>query len=178
MLALFAELTSWGIGTGSGTAMQPDLITALHDTLTGNYSYKVPRSGPIYCVIHPYSFRSLNATFGFALQGAGKLQAVPEALQTQAIQRGYMGRVSNVEIFLNGNIPLSGGAARGAVYHRDSLIYLTEGQMRVEPINKPEVAGGAIRTIIEKRYGVATVRERWGGYLNVAAARQTASAIS
>ena len=177
VLALFSELTTWGLGAGTGTTMQPDLVTALWDTLTGNQSYKIPRSGPVVCIIHPYSFRSINATFGYILQGDGKMAAVPEALQTQAIQRGYMGRISNVELYTNGNIPIAGNAGRGAVYHRDSLIYLTEGQMRVEPVNKPEVAGGAIRTIIEKRYGVATVREQWGGYLHVNAQRQTASLI-
>lgn len=121
LVSNFASLTA-GTTDGTGTNMAWANFFSALTKLRAAYAPL-----PYVCVMHPYQWFAL----GTAIAPGVTVTNAP-MLQDQFVQNFFVGNVSGVDIYLDGNIT-SGTACKAAMFSRNAIALDTRRAPRIEP---------------------------------------------
>ena len=143
LVVLDGATTSLG---GAGTTATAGLIAAAGSRIQGNATE--PGLPPIRAVLHPFQIKDfydeLVAPLGtYSLDGES----------ARVFREGFMGRISGVEIFEDGNIAIDSlDDAKGGVFAREAIV-LVQGRMpRAVNVRNEKLGGGATEMYLYDEY--------------------------
>lgn len=112
LLALIDTLTSLGVGD--------EALTLAYYSAVATRLKAVPAPLPINCVVHPYQAHPLKIA-----QAVSGTYPIPQAgLTVDVIKQWHVGTWASVPCFEAGNMTITSGTAKGAMFSRSCLGYL------------------------------------------------------
>jgi len=144
LCGLFSSLTAGTTGAGTATDLTWSALFAAHTLLVAK---KAP--GPFNCVLHPYQYHCLGTV---VLPGVTVTNA--QYIADEVARRYYVASFSNVDIFLDANIPLTGDYAYGAMFSRNAIALDWRRAPRIEPERDASRRGFELNLSAIFAYGV------------------------
>ena len=136
------------LGSASA-ALSYDNIRKAGDYLMGNPDE--PTSGALFCVAHRWQITQIdNAVAGNA--GDANYGELSTGLSARTFRNKFMGKVSDVMLYEDDHIDVSGNSAFASVFARESLVCVRSDIMKSETQRLPTYGEGAELIIMRDKY--------------------------
>ena len=136
------------LGT-NGAAFDYNRIRAASDVMTGNDDE--PVTGQINCVAHRYQITDIDSSL-VSNVGDANFGQVSSGLTAMTFRNGFRGKVSDVMVYEDNHIDVSGNAARASVFAKESLVLVNEDIMTRDTEPRPRHGEGADLVILRDKY--------------------------
>ena len=142
-MVLDGATTSLG---GAGTTTTSGLVAAAGSRILGNTTE--PATPPIRAVLHPFQVKDfwdeiVSPVGTYSLDGES----------ARVFREGFMGRISGVEIFEDGNISIdSASDAKGGVFAQMGIVLVQGRNPRAVVVRNEKLGGGATEMYVYDEY--------------------------
>ena len=133
----------------NGSAFDYNKIRAAANIMNGNTDE--PVTGQISCVAHAYQITDIDSSLVSNIGGANYGE-VTSGLTAQVFRNGFRGKVSDVMVYEDNHIPISGNAAKAFVFAKESLVLVNEDIMTRDTEARPRHGEGADLVILRDKY--------------------------
>lgn len=167
-LIAFEAASTDVLGT-NGSSFDYNLLRAASDRMTGNQDE--PVSGPMYCVAHRYQITDIDDALvpdAGGVNNANRPAAFGEistGLTAQVFRSKFRGKISDVMVYEDDHIDVSGNNAMAAVFARESIVRIDDEIMTSEMVREADYGEGAMRMILRDKYGFGLRRPDLWTYL-------------
>ena len=132
-------------GSGS-TTLSFGHIAAAVTRISGNATE--PGKPPFICVLHGYQIKDI---YDELVAGIGTYN-IPEGMSARALQDGFRGRVSQAQIFEDGNISIASNQAKGGVFAKEAIVLVQGTSPRAVIVRDEFLGGGASKMVYYDEY--------------------------
>ena len=134
---------------GAGTTLATGYIDAAAVRITSNTTE--PGMPPLRGVLHGYQIKD----FADEVKGGIGTYPLPEGESARVFREGFRGRISDVEIFEDGNITIdSSDDAKGAVFAKDAIVLVQGASLKTKTREEPHIGGGGMSRWLYDEYGL------------------------
>lgn len=172
LLGQFA-LAPRGLGS-AGATLLPGVLMAARARVRANAQFtgatNEPAPDPIYCVLHDYQWYDIAADIiGFTTPGAGgkftstSFANAPESQKAGVLADLYLASLFGMKIFVDDNIALTGTDAYGAVFARESMVFVEEAGEQMRPQRDESLRGTELNLV--GSYGWGVWENNWIHYI-------------
>lgn len=125
--------------SGAGTTLVSGVVAAAGVRILGNATEPGPR--PLRCVLHGFQVKDI---WDEIVAGVGTYP-VGEGLTARVFTEGYEGKISGVEIYTDGNIPIDGSDdAKGGVFSKMGIVLVEGRSPYILTKDQPHIGGGGL----------------------------------
>lgn len=122
---------------GTGTTLTTGVIDAAWSNIVGNTT--MPGKDPFYGVLHPFQHKDLRDE----IEAGVGTYPIPKGMTESTFREGFVGPISTVGMYVDGNIPIVSSNSKGGVFAKEAITLVHGMGTKREAKRIQEFGGGA-----------------------------------